>query len=103
MNEQLWWLWVAKIVGTLAFVVIIIDFFVNKRKIPFYVIVMSFITCLAGITYCCFIHQKVLNIIIVGLFSFIVPLLLWFLCGGPVFSQGHRHKNNNAEEESNRR
>ena len=87
MFEGDWWLLAARIVGTLIFVGMVIDFFVSKRKVPAYVVVLSIIALAGGIAYGIFASKDVLDIVLNGLLCFIVPFGVWFMCGGSVFAK----------------
>ncbi len=93
MNNQPWWLWISKIVGTITFLLLIIDFFVAKRKIPFFVIAISLIAFGGGIVYAVFVHPNIVDFFFISLLLLSAPIFMWFMCGGSVFLKSRCNKN----------
>ena len=87
MNDQSWWIWGAKIFGTLTFFGAVIYYFREKKKIPLYVYALSLIAFVCGMAIGFTIHLKFIHVLALGLLCSVAPPVLWFFCGGPFFSQ----------------
>ena len=92
-------LWAGKIVGTLTFIAVIIYFFMERKKIPLYIFIMSAVGFVAGIVYGCisYQYQSIGSIIKIALLCLAAPPIMWFLCGGPICApkRGVKNKSNN--------
>ena len=101
MNNQPWWLWIAKIAGTITFLLLIIDFFVAKRKIPFFVIAISLIAFGGGVVYAVFGRPNIVDFFFISLLLLSAPIFMWFMCGGSVFLKSRHNKDIESQRQKN--
>lgn len=97
MNEQTYW-WVANIIGTVTFLALVIDFVIEKRKVPMFVIVLTIFAFIGGAVYGWISFRTIINSLFTSFLWAVLPPIIWFLCGGSVFSTKDRAK---TKSESN--
>lgn len=91
-----WLILASKILGTLAFVIIVIDLVVARRKVPPYIFAISFLTLLGAIIFAILNSFRPIDYLWISLFSIGAPFLLWILTGASIFAKsGKTHEKNN--------
>lgn len=93
MNEQTWWMWVSHAIGALTFAAIVIDFIIEKRKVPLWILLVSGTFFAGGLVFGCYRFQNISGIVSLSLYAFIIPLAVWFLCGGSMIAPRRGKKN----------
>jgi hypothetical protein len=74
----------AKIIGAVTFVLIVVDFWLFKRRPPVFIITISMIAMAGAILYSICVGKSFFDAFLLCLFLFCSPYLLWFLCGGSI-------------------
>lgn len=81
------------IIGAVTFVLILVDFWLFKRRPPGFVLTISLIAAAGAVFYSVYAGNSFFDALLLCVLLFGFPYLVWFLCGGSIlFNSRNRDK-----------